>query len=52
MLPLFPFALPFLLDAPYGLTFCAYNPVSSFVSAAAFNSLGFATGLLPPLGWT
>jgi hypothetical protein len=45
-------ALPFLLDPPYGLTFCAYNPISDFVSAVAFNSFGFGTSFLPPLGWT
>lgn len=52
MFTLFPFALPFLFDAPYGPTFCAYSPISDFVSAAAFNTLGFGTSLLPPLGWT
>lgn len=47
-----PFILPFLFDAPYGPTFFAFNPISSLVSAAAFNSLGFGTCFLPPLGWT
>ena len=49
---MFPLALPFLLDAPYGLTCFAFNPLSNFVSGLAFNTLGFGTWLLPPFGWT